>query len=437
MNPYDIVNFSPVLLLEIDLSRPLSDLYLVHSGNGDRYLRAQVLVRAHSSPIGYMYIEHLSDELDADTLAKRIWDELQAEIIQYLQENNLPIIDRLGVSALSKMNAPGYTKARKQLLQDAPFVSVVVTTNNRPNSLEETLRSISALDYPRFEIIVVDNAPSNNDAAILIGQLSSELENLFYHREDRVGLCWARNCGLDAARGVITVFTDDDVLVDPDWLTALVQGFGNENNVACVNGLILPRELETPAQVWCEEHGGFGKGFTPRIFDLTTHRPDDPLFPYRLSMFGSGANMSFKTDIIRQLGGFDPALGAGTPTLSAAEFPAFYNVIKNNYQIVYRPDAIIYHSHHKQYERFRRQFYGYGVGFSAFLTKSIIENPRIIFDLFQKLIHVLIFLFSPRSPRHAKKEAGYPKELNWLELLGMLYGPIAYFRSRHLVSKNT
>jgi glycosyltransferase involved in cell wall biosynthesis len=436
MKPTEMPDFSPVLLLETELSRPLLDLHLVHSGSGKRYLRAQVLVRIHTSPIGYIHVESLSGKLEAEALAKKIWDELHPEITRYLEDNHLSLIDHLGTSGLSGMKVPDYIQAREQLLQEAPSVSVVVTTRDRPDSLEETLRSISAVKYPRFDIIIVDNAPSNDDTAGLVRQLSSEFKNLRYFREDRIGLCWARNCGLDAAQGGITVFTDDDVLVDPDWLTALVQGFSNGDHVACVTGLILPRELETPAQVWCEEHGGFGKGFIPRIFDLTTHRPEDPLFPYRLSMFGSGANMCFRTDILRQFGGADPALGAGTPTRSAAEFPVFYNVIMNNHQIVYRPDAIVYHSHHKQYERFRRQFYGYGVGFSAFLTKIILENPRVIFALLKRLVDGLLFIFNPKSPRHAKKEAGYPRELNRLEVLGMFYGPFAYFHSRHLVRKN-
>jgi glycosyltransferase involved in cell wall biosynthesis len=436
MKPTEIGNFSPVLLLEIELSQPLSNISLVHPNRRKRYTRAQVLVRIHGNPIGYIHVTSSSDELAAEVVSRMIWEELQVRITQYLSDNNLPAIDRIGTSGLSEMNVPSYIQTREQLLRDAPFVSIVVTTHNRADSLEDTLRSISAVKYPRFEIIIVDNAPSNDEAAELVKRLSSEYNNLHYFQENRIGLCWARNRGLEAAQGVITVFTDDDVLVDPDWLTALVQGFSIGDNVACVTGLILPRELETPAQVWCEEHGGFGKGFTSQIFDMGTHRPADPLFPYRLSMFGSGANMCFRTDILRRFGGSDPVMGAGTPTRSAAEFSAFYNVIMNNYQIVYRADAIVYHSHHEKYESFRQQFYGYGVGFTAFLTKIILENPRVILGLLKRLVDGLFFIFDPQSPRHAKKEADYPRELNRLEVLGMLYGPIAYFRSRSLVRKN-
>jgi len=435
MKPNETADFSPRLLLEVDISKPLSDVRLFHPKTGTKYERAQVLVRIFSSPIGCVFLHCPSGKIDAEAFSRMIWDELHQEINSYLQKNNLPMTDRLSPAGLPDLVKPQYIQDQVKLLMDAPFVSVVVTTHDRPDSLEETLNSISAVHYPNFEIVVVDNAPSNEDTEKLVRRLSAEMDNLNYVRENRVGLCWARNLGLEVARGEITVFTDDDVLVDVNWLTALVQGFYNGDDVACVTGLILPRELETPAQVWCEEHGGFGKGFTPQIFDLEAHRPDDPLFPYRLSMFGSGANMSFKTAVLRNAGGCDPALGAGTPTRSAAEFPSFYYVIMNNYQIVYNPEAVVYHSHHEQYEKFRRQFYGYGVGFTAFLTKSITENPRIILDLLKRFVYGLNFIFNPRSPRHAKKDAGYPKELNRLELLGMLYGPIAYFRSKSLVRK--
>ena len=279
MNPTETADFSPILLLEVELSRPLEDVRLVHPKTGERYAQAQVLVRLFTSPIGYVHLDLPSGELDAESLAKMVWKELSAEITAHLKRSSLPVPDGLGVEGFSGLDAPLHLQQRAHLLQEAPMVSVVLTTHDRLESLEETLYSISAVHYPNFEIVVVDNAPSNDAAEKLIRQMSAEMKNLRYVREDRVGLCWARNCGLEAASGEITVYTDDDVLVDVDWLTALVQGFGDGENVACVTGLILPRELDTPAQVWCEEHGGFGKGFVPQIYDRSAHRPDDPLFP--------------------------------------------------------------------------------------------------------------------------------------------------------------
>lgn len=422
-------DFQPILLLEVDLASPLADLSLISPATGEHYTRATVLVRAYTYPIGEVHITLDDGVMPAAGLADLIWRELKPEITAYLTRYGLPTVERLDAAALSELPTPGYMKEREALLADSPFVSIVVTTRNRPG-VAETLRSLMALDYPNYEIVVVDNAPTTYTADQLVAELCTEFPNMRYVREDRAGLCWARNCGLDAAQGEITVFTDDDILADADWLTALVEGFSAGDNVVCVTGLIQPRELDTPVQVWCEEHGGFGKGFTPKIYDLDENRPDDPLYPYRLSMLGSGANMAFKTEVLKALGGTDPALGAGTPTRSGAEFPPFYKVIKNHYQLVYQPGAIIYHSHHREYERFQGQFYGYGVGFGAFLTKCILEDPRTLFDLMRRLPYGLFFLLSPNSPKHESKTATYPRELDRMELKGLFYGPIAYLRSR-------
>jgi glycosyltransferase involved in cell wall biosynthesis len=121
------------------------------------------------------------------------------------------------------------------------------------------LRALLALDYPRYEIIVVDNAPSTSATADFIRQTYRDVPQVRYVREDRPGLSWARNCGLMAARGEIVAFTDDDVVLDPYWLIELVKAFHVADDVMCVTGLVLPLELETPAQFLLEEFGGLAR----------------------------------------------------------------------------------------------------------------------------------------------------------------------------------
>ena len=67
-----------------------------------------------------------------------------------------------------------------------------------------------------------------------------------------------------------------------------VQAFGAADNVGCVTGMILPAELQTPAQGWIEQYGGFSKGFRRRIFDLNEYRPENPLHPYTRRRFWFG-----------------------------------------------------------------------------------------------------------------------------------------------------
>src|SRR5205823_7839240 len=133
-----------------------------------------------------------------------------------------------------------------------------------------------------------------------------------YVREDHPGLSFARNRGIQEAQGEIIAITDDDVVVDTYWLLELVRGFQISKKVVCVTGLVLPMELETPAQVWFEQFGGYSKGFQRRLFDLHQHHPGTPLFPYAAGRLGTGANIAFKASYLRAVGGFDPTLGTGT-----------------------------------------------------------------------------------------------------------------------------
>jgi GT2 family glycosyltransferase len=413
---------------------------LAEPQTGRRYTRARSLVRLHTRPLGFVDLSPPAGGLTASEYATAIWDTLAPEIVGHLREDGLPPVASLGpdgLPGLPRDGVPRCEQERRRFLRDAPFVSVVVATRDRPESLASCLDSLAALSYPRYEIVVVDNAPSTPATAELVERVRAGGTDgpavrpaVRYAREDRRGPSWARNRGLDLARGEIVAFVDDDVLLDPHWLAELVRGFGAGSNVACVTGPIVPRELETPAQIWLEQYGGFCKGFARRIYDLAAHRPADRLFPYTVGKFGSGANMAFRTAALRGLGGFDPALGPATPALAAEDIALFFQVIEAGFQLVYEPGAIVYHAHSPDYARLKRQVFAYGVGLTAFVAKSVLDHPRTILKLSARLPGGLAYALHPRSGKNQKKMAGYPSELTAAELRGMLYGPVAYLRSR-------
>jgi len=200
--------------------------------------------------------------------------------------------------------------------------------------------------------------------------------------------------------------------------------------VGCVTGLILPAELETRAQFWTERHGGFGKGFTRRIFDFEGNRPPGPLFPFTAGQFGSGANMAFSMEAIRRIGGFDPALGAGTLARGGDDLASFCAVLKAGYQLIYEPEAIVWHYHRRGEEGMRRQAFGYGVGLGAYLTKLIVDKPSTVFQLFRALPAGLAHMFGPSAPKNQRLPDDYPASLVWRERLGILAGLPGYLQSR-------
>ena len=320
--------------------------------------------------------------------------------------------------------------ARAAFLQNAPVVSVVVATHDRTESLKYTLESLLEQDYPNYEIILVDNAPSSTATYNYWQETHAEKTQVRYVREDYPGLAVAHNRGLLEVGAPFVAFIDDDVLVDKQWLTEIMQGFASGSNVACVTGMILPVEIETQPQVWIEDYWGLGKGFGWRIYDMNEHRPEGALYPYTAGMFGSGANMAFKTSILRELGGFDPALGAGSVALGGDDLAAFFNVITSGYQLVYQPGAIVYHRHRRGYDGLRGQAYGYGVGLTAYLTSTLLNKPGSILNFTLKIPPGIKYALSSESAKNNKKSVSYPRELTSLERKGMLYGPMAYLRSR-------
>jgi hypothetical protein len=165
------------------------------------------------------------------------------------------------------------------------------------------------------------------------------------------------------------------------------------------------------------------------------NHPDDFLFPYSAGRFGSGANMAFRTSVLKAIGGFDPALGAGTLAKGGDDLAVFFDVITKGYRLIYEPQAILYHKHRRDYPGLAQQAYGYGVGLSAFLMKTIIDKPARLVEILLKMPVGLKHILDPHSPKNQKKKTDYPHELTQLELKGFLMGPLAYLQSRWSVRK--
>ena len=286
-------------------------------------------------------------------------------------ETDSPVLDR------PADRTPKCLDRRFELLKAAPLVSVVVATRDRTTSLARCLDSVLASDYPAFEVVVVDNDPTSDATAALVASRYAD-RSVRYVREDRRGLAAAHNRGLEAAAGSVLAFTDDDVVVDRHWLAAIVEGFELTDNVAAVTGLIQPGELRTRAQVLLEQHGSFAKGFEPRIFDLDAHRPADRRFPLATGQCGSGANMAFRADCLRRLGGFDPALGTGTTARGGDDLAAFFDVLVSGQRLVYQPAAVVRHWHRDHDSALTTQAYGYGVGLGAYLTDAVVRHPGVV-----------------------------------------------------------
>jgi GT2 family glycosyltransferase len=418
--------FGPIQVLQVELSQPLPDVMAFDVETGQCYQRTISLVRLRHQPLGVVELHLGENGINATDYARQIWHALGPEIKEYLLQHGVTEVAEFGAAGLTGVGSLGERQIQEPPLSNAPAVSVIVATHDRTSSLATCLQSLLLLRYPTYEILVVDNAPNSKATADYMRREYDNSSQVRYLLEDHPGLGAAHNRGLREVKNPIVAFTDDDVVVDRHWLTELVKGFSVAEDVACVTGMIFPIELETQSQIWTEQYWGLCKGFTRRVFDLDQNRPNTPLYPYTAGVFGSGANMAFRTSVLRRLGGFDAALGVGTIARGGDDLAAFFQVVSSGYKLVYQPAAIVYHQHRRDYDGLRRQAFGYGVGFTAYLTKSLLDRPTLLFDFISEAPYGLSYVLNFKST----KLAAYPRELKNLERKGMMYGPFAYLRSR-------
>lgn len=121
-----------------------------------------------------------------------------------------------------------------------PLVSVVICTQKRAETLEKyALNSILKLKYPNYEVVVIDDDSKNKTQEIL-KKFKNKIKNLTIIKNNRArGLCYVRNLGVKYSKGEIIAFTDDDCIVDKNWLKELVKPFLRDPNIMVVGGKIL------------------------------------------------------------------------------------------------------------------------------------------------------------------------------------------------------
>jgi glycosyltransferase involved in cell wall biosynthesis len=256
-----------------------------------------------------------------------------------------------------------------------PTLTAAVCTRNRPELLARCLASLQALArtpaamHVRLEILVVDNAPSDDRSREVVARS----HHARYVRTPVPGLDFARNCALREACGDFVAFFDDDVTVDAGWIDGFVAALSANPDAGAVTGPVLPWELTTRAQILFEEYGGFGHRFTPTRHDAA--HTDDPLFPCRPGRIGAGCNMAVRRTTALALGGFDEALDTGASLPGGGDLDIFYRLIRAGHAIATEPRCLVFHDHRRSYVELRRQMWTWGLGFMAFVAKSYRTDP--------------------------------------------------------------
>jgi glycosyltransferase involved in cell wall biosynthesis len=237
---------------------------------------------------------------------------------------------RPSLAVAERWNRRGIRDLRKEW----PSISVIVCAYNAEATLGECLEHACALDYPRLEIVVVDDGSTDSTADIARRHPEARLVSI-----SRSGLATARNEGLKNTAGEIVAFLDSDAYPSPDWLYYLALGFDKEDVVGVGGPNECPVDEGRRAQEIAAAPGG------PIHVLLSDDRAEH--IP--------GCNMAFKRDALEQLGGFDPIY-----IVAGDDVDFCWRVLDRDLQIGFHPAALVWHHPRPTIGGYLRQQRGYG-----------------------------------------------------------------------------
>lgn len=416
----------PTAVGDLELSHPVIDLS--PPSGPVPWGRVRLLVRAHGVPLGEVVLDLRDGAVTAERLRAAVTEEFGLLVRQHAEHDGVRAMALNDPALLEPLELPpcSWVAQRCSL---APASVVITTVGTRPE-LAACVDAVLAQTFPACEVLVVDNgATSSVGVRELVSRASGSVPVRYVH-EPRRGLSHARNAGLAVAQGAVVAFTDDDVVVDGDWLGWLCAALDPAYGVVVSSGLILPTHLESPAQLLFEQFGGYSKGFVPHVLDASPD-PDDSLHPYRLGRYGSGASNAFLTEVLRALGGFDTRLGAGTPTAGGEDLDLFLRVVLAGHAVAYEPRALLRHPNHAGADALAKQMHGYGRGLGAVLAKHLVEGGAV--RRREMLTRVGVgtrHMMSRKSVKNERRDSDYPRRLVLLELAGLARGALDFVRTR-------
>src|SRR3954453_3181663 len=215
-----------------------------------------------------------------------------------------------------------------------PRVSVVVCSYNAERTMEACLASLEALDYPDYEVIVVNDGSTDRTL-----EIAERFPFCRIISQPNKGLSVARNVGAEAASGEIVAYTDSDCVADPDWLTYLVAKMETSNLAACGGPNFPPPE----------------DSLVPAAVAVSPGGPTHVLISDEIAEHIAGCNMAFRRDALLALGGFDPVYRAAGDDVDIC-----WRFQDAGHTIGFSPAAIVWHFRRNTVGAYLKQQRGYG-----------------------------------------------------------------------------
>jgi GT2 family glycosyltransferase len=213
-----------------------------------------------------------------------------------------------------------------------PRISVVVCSYNGAGTIGETLEHLARVDYPDYEVIVVNDG--STDAT---GEIAAKFDVRLFETENR-GLSNARNTGMDLATGEIIAYTDDDAYPDPHWLKFLAAAFMRSDHAAMGGPNIGPPTDGDLAECVANAPGG----------------PVHVLVADEVAEHIPGCNMAYRAEVLRAVGGFDPQF-----RVAGDDVDVCWRIQDRGHTLGFCAAAMVWHHRRPSISRYLKQQRGY------------------------------------------------------------------------------
>ncbi|MFL6584677.1 MAG: glycosyltransferase [Chthoniobacterales bacterium] len=299
-------------------------------------------------------------------------------------------------------------------LSKTPFVSVIVCSYNGAKTLAACLRSLDLIDYPAYEVVLVDDGSTDETR-----EIAAQFPDVRYLHQPNRGLSAARNHGAAVAKGEVFAYTDSDCMADPDWLYYLINTLLS-GDYAGVGG----PNVSPPAQDWVQACVAAAPGGPSHVLLTDTIAEHIP-----------GCNMAWYRWVFENVGGFDHEYRKAGDDVDFC-----WRVQQAGCQIAFSPTAVVWHHRRFTIRAFATQQQGYGEAESLLRFKHLVffgptgtakwrgqiyGAPRFNWFINRPIIYHGVFgegFFQSIYPTPQSEVAAYLSSIEWFALTVFLFG---------------
>lgn len=267
-------------------------------------------------------------------------------------------------------------------------VSIIVPTRNCRDTISSLLDSLQRLNYPNYEIVVVDSSDDGTDRIVEMRK------GIKLVRVPALGANVARNLGLSETTGKIVCFIDGDYIALSNWISNFLSEFEKDQLVGQVGGSVYTLPTNLLGKYLNETLISYDPRYE-RSSNITKEQfLKQPHGDVRLPI---GGNTAFRRRVFEDVGYFDEEYIGGWE-----EFEFTYRLLEHGYKVVVSPKPFVYRHPPSSLRELIESFYGYGKGAKIFEKKHNVQNKKtrgLTVKFFSTLLHSLKVSKKERSPR--------------------------------------